>query len=51
MCIRDSPYGVRSFDKEAGVVGKCTLCSQLTADGYSKDVYKRQEKKRPRMVG
>ena len=35
-CMYACPYGVRSFDKEAGVVGKCTLCSQLTADGYSK---------------
>ena len=35
-CTYACPYGVRSFDKEAGVVGKCTLCSQLTADGYSK---------------
>lgn len=31
-CTYACPYGVRSFDKEAGVVGKCTLCSQLTAD-------------------
>ena len=27
------PYGVRSFDAEHGCVEKCTLCSQITADG------------------
>lgn len=32
-CIYACPYGVRSFDKEHGVAQKCTLCSQLTADG------------------
>lgn len=32
-CIIACPYGVRSLNKEAGVVEKCTLCSHLTADG------------------
>lgn len=32
-CMYACPYGVRSFDKEHGCVEKCTLCSQITADG------------------
>ena len=32
-CMYACPYGVRSFDKEHGCVEKCTLCSQVTADG------------------
>ena len=27
------PYGVRQFNEDAGVVQKCTLCAQITADG------------------
>lgn len=32
-CIYACPYGVRDFSEEQGVAEKCTLCSQLTADG------------------
>ena len=32
-CMMACPYGVRSFNESEGVVEKCTLCSQLTADG------------------
>lgn len=32
-CMYACPYGVRGFDKEHGCVEKCTLCSQITADG------------------
>ena len=32
-CIYACPYGVRQFNEDAGVVQKCTLCAQITADG------------------
>ena len=32
-CIYACPYGVRDFSREHGVAEKCTLCSQITADG------------------
>ena len=32
-CMYACPYGVREFDKEHGCVEKCTLCSQITANG------------------
>lgn len=32
-CLYACPYGVRSMSKKTGVAQKCTLCSQLTADG------------------
>jgi len=32
-CIYACPFGVRDFNKEQGCAEKCTLCSQLTADG------------------
>ena len=32
-CLYGCPYGVRSMDEEHGVAQKCTLCSQITADG------------------
>ena len=32
-CLMACPYGVRSMNKQTGVAQKCTLCSQLTADG------------------
>lgn len=30
-CMYACPYGVRNFNKEEGVVEKCTLCNHLTA--------------------
>ena len=32
-CLYGCPYGVRQMDEEHGVAQKCTLCSQITADG------------------
>ena len=32
-CMMACPYGVRQFNEDAGVVQKCTLCAQITADG------------------
>ena len=32
-CLTGCPYGVRQFNEDAGVVQKCTLCAQITADG------------------
>lgn len=32
-CVYACPYGVRDFSEEQGVAEKCTLCSQITADG------------------
>lgn len=32
-CIYACPYGVRTVSQEMGIVQKCTLCSQKTADG------------------
>ncbi|MGN0038162.1 MAG: 4Fe-4S dicluster domain-containing protein [Coriobacteriales bacterium] len=32
-CMMACPYGVRSWNKEEGVVEKCTLCGQLTSKG------------------
>ena len=32
-CMYACPYGVREFDEEQGCVEKCTLCSQITANG------------------
>mgnify|MGYP002918254155 FL=1 len=32
-CLYGCPYGVRQMDEAHGVAQKCTLCSQITADG------------------
>ena len=33
FCVMSCPYGVRYLNEEEGVVEKCTLCQQRTAQG------------------
>ena len=33
FCVMSCPYGVRYLNEEEGVVEKCTLCEQITAQG------------------
>ena len=33
FCVMACPYGVRYLNEEEGVVEKCTLCEQITAQG------------------
>ena len=33
LCLTACPFGARQIDEDAGIVRKCTLCHELTADG------------------
>ena len=33
LCVTACPFGARQIDEDAGIVRKCTLCHELTADG------------------